>query len=293
MLPWVIDHPGSTVDEVCERFGYSRSELFKDLNLVLVCGLPGYGPGELMDAFVDDDEVIVDAADYFSRPVRLTATEALMLLAGGMAVLSAGAAPDALRSAVEKLQRVIAPDAESVTVDIGSEPESAAILRGAITSGSVVTITYTALGSGKTTTRDVEPWAVFSTMGNWYLNGHCRHAQAERVFRLDRIREIAVTSEHFDRPEEPPTPEVRYSPSVEDVTATIRLSPAAAWVADYYPVTVLEEGPNGKLVEFSATDPLVTARLLLRLGATARLETGDEVARATSDLRERIATRYR
>jgi proteasome accessory factor C len=209
-----------------------------------------------------------------------------------MAVLSAGAAPDALRSAVDKLQRVIAPDAESVTVDIGSEPESAIVLRSAVTSGAVVTITYTSLGSGETTTRDVEPWAVFSTMGNWYLNGYCRKAQAERVFRLDRIREIAVTDERFDRPAVPPSPEVRYSPSVEDVTATIRLSPAAAWVADYYPVTVLEDGPEGKLVEFSATDPLVTARLLLRLGSTAQLTTGDEVAAATSDLRERIATRY-
>jgi proteasome accessory factor C len=292
MLPWVIDHPGSTVDEVCERFGYTRSDLFKDLNLVLVCGLPGYGPGELMDAFVDEDEVVVDAADYFSRPVRLTATEALMLLAGGMAVLSSGAAPEALRSAVDKLQRVIAPDAESVTVDIGSEPDSAAVLRGAVTSGSVVTITYTSLGSGETTTRDVEPWAVFSTMGNWYLNGHCRKADAERVFRLDRIRDLTVSDQTFARPETTPEPEVRYSPSVEDVTATIRLSPAAAWVADYYPVTVLEDGPDGKLVEFSATDPMVTARLLLRLGSTAELASGDQVATATLALRTRISARY-
>ena len=292
MLPWVIDHPGSTVDEVCERFGYTRSDLFKDLNLVLVCGLPGYGPGELMDAFVDEDEVVVDAADYFSRPVRLTATEALMLLAGGMAVLSAGAAPEALRSAVDKLQRVIAPDAESVTVDLGSEPDSAAVLRGAVSSGSVVTITYTSLGSGETTTRDVEPWAVFSTMGNWYLSGHCRKADAERVFRLDRIRDLIVTDQAFVRPAATPAPEVRYSPSVEDVTATIRLSPAAAWVADYYPVTVLEDGADGKLVEFSATDPMVTARLLLRLGSTAELASGDQVAAAALDLRARIAARY-
>ena len=88
MLPWVIAHPGAEVTAVCERFGYTRAELVADLNLVFVCGLPGYGPGELMDAFVDEDEVVVDAADYFSRPVRLTAAEALMLLAAGMAVLS-------------------------------------------------------------------------------------------------------------------------------------------------------------------------------------------------------------
>jgi len=41
MLPWVIEHPGTPVDEVCERFGYTRAELAADLDLVFVCGLPG------------------------------------------------------------------------------------------------------------------------------------------------------------------------------------------------------------------------------------------------------------
>ncbi len=292
MLPWVIAHPGSTVDEVCERFGYSRSELLQDLNLVLVCGLPGYGPGELMDAFVDEEEVVVDAADYFSRPVRLTAAEALMLLAAGMAVLSSGSAPPALDSAVAKLQAVIAPDTESVTVDIGSEPEVASVLREAALAGRVVAITYTALGSGETTTRDIEPWAVFSTLGNWYVSGHCRRADAERVFRLDRMRDVVATSDTFDPPDVSPAPEVRYSPSVDDVTARISLTPAAAWVADYYPVSIVSDGPDARVIDFSAADPKVTARLLLRLGRTASLLSGPEVAAATETLRRRITARY-
>jgi len=292
MLPWVIAHPGTTVDEVCERFSYSRSDLFADLNLVLVCGLPGYGPGELMDAFVDEDEVVVDAADYFSQPVRLTAAEALMLLAGGMAVLSSGSGPPALESAVAKLQAVIAPDAESVAVDIGSEPELASLLRKAASDGAVVNITYTALGSGDTTHRDIEPWAVFSTLGNWYVSGHCRRADAERVFRLDRIREATTTAQTFDVPESSPVPEVRYSPSVDDVAARIQLSPTASWVAEYYPVNIVSDGPEARVIDFSATDPMVTARLLLRLGATATLLSGDKVAAATDDLRERILARY-
>jgi len=293
MLPWVIAHPGSSVAEVCKRFGYSRPELLNDLNLVLVCGLPGYGPGELMDAFVDEDEVVVDAADYFNRPVRLTAAEGLMLLAAGMAVLSSDSAPPALASAVAKLQAVIAPDSESVTVDIGSEPEMASMLRSAAVAGRVVTITYTALGSGETTTRAIEPWAVFSTLGNWYVSGHCRRADAERVFRLDRMRDVVETSETFDPPEVSPAPAVHYSPSVDDVTARISLTPAAAWVADYYPVSIVSDGPDTRVIDFSAADPMVTARLLLRLGDTASLVSGPEVATATETLRDRITARYR
>jgi proteasome accessory factor C len=83
MLPWVIANPGATVDEVCERFGYSQKDLIADLDLVFVCGLPGYGPGDLMVAYVEDDEVVVDMADYFARPLRLTPAEGLGLLAAG------------------------------------------------------------------------------------------------------------------------------------------------------------------------------------------------------------------
>ncbi|MDH4309185.1 MAG: WYL domain-containing protein, partial [Acidimicrobiia bacterium] len=43
MLPWVIAHPGASVPDVCDRFGYTRRQLLEDLDLVFVCGLPGYG----------------------------------------------------------------------------------------------------------------------------------------------------------------------------------------------------------------------------------------------------------
>ena len=44
MVPWVIANQGASVAEVCRRFGYTERELIEDLNLVFVCGLPGYGP---------------------------------------------------------------------------------------------------------------------------------------------------------------------------------------------------------------------------------------------------------
>lgn len=292
MLPWVIANPGATVAEVCERFGYSKDELVKDLNLVFVCGLPGYGPGDLMVAYIDDDEVVVDMADYFARPVRLTPAEGLVLLAAGMAIAASGAAPPALHSAVGKLAEVLAPDDEAIVVDIPSEPALVADLRRAALEGRVVEIEYTSIGSGRTTVRGIEPWSVFSTFGNWYVSGLCRLAGGERVFRVDRIRSASATDEHFEVPAEPPPPEVRYSPSVDDVQAVIRLAPSARWVADYYPVEVRRDGDDGLEVVFSAAEPTVPARLLLRLGEQAELVEGAEVARAKDELRSRILARY-
>jgi proteasome accessory factor C len=292
MLPWVLANPGATVEEVCRRFGYQRADLVRDLDIVFVCGLPGYGPGELMDAYVDEDEVVVDAAEYFARPLRLTAGEALMLLASGLAVQASDAGSPALDGAVAKLQRALMPDAGAFEVDLAPEPDVLRLLRDAARDHRVVEITYTALGSGKTTVRRVEPWVVFASLGNWYVSGWCRLAGAERVFRVDRVQSATPIDEHFDPPESLPIPEVRYTPGPEDVTARIRLGPRAAWVADYYPVSVVSEADGARVVDFSAADPAVTARLLVRLGLDAELVAGDEVAAAVAGLRERLARRY-
>lgn len=293
MLPWVIAHPGSTVDEICARFNYTRSELMADLNLVFVCGLPGYGPGDLMVAYIDEDEVVVEMADYFSAPLRLSAPEALSLLAAGLAIMSTGQAPPALERAVAKLTEVVLPDSgEVLTVDL-SEPELVGELRRAAADGEVLSLVYTAIAGGATTTREVEPWAVFSTMGNWYVRAHCRLAGGERVFRVDRIRTLHPTGEAFEPPTETAPPVVAYSPGPDDVRAVIRLGPQARWVTDYYPVDVLDTGEGDSLViGFWAGDPGVAARLLIRLGGDAELLEGDEVATELRELRSRITARY-
>jgi proteasome accessory factor C len=288
MLPYVIANPGVSVDELSDRFGYRRKELIDDLNLVFLTGLPGYGPGDLIDASIEDGEVYVDTADYFSRPLRVTPPEALALLAAGMALTSAGQGPPALESAIAKLSAVVAPQAEGGLVVDLKEPEFVDLLRGGVEPHRVVALTYTALGSGQTTERLVEPWSVFSANGNWYLSAFCRTAGAERVFRVDRIRDAAPTDEAFEPPESVPPPEVRYTPGEEDVRTIIRLGEAAQWVADYYPVEDLGDGR----IRFSSSDPAVAARLLLRLGEDAELVEGPEVAALLSQFRQGIRARY-
>jgi proteasome accessory factor C len=293
MVPWVIAHQGASVSEVCERFGYSERELLEDLNLVFVCGLPGYGPGDLMVAYVENDEVIVDMAEYFSRPLRLTPAEALGLLASGSALVSTSQAPEALERAVGKLAAALGLDAdETVVVDLAGESTLVQLLREGVAQARVIELTYTSLGKGETRQRMVEPWSVFSTLGNWYLSGFCRTAGGERVFRVDRIQDAVLMEETFTPPAEPPPPEVRYTPSEDDVRATIRIGERARWVAEYYPVDVVSASGSEMIIEFSAADPSVAARLLLRLGSDAQLIEGSETQAALEDLRSRILTRY-
>jgi proteasome accessory factor C len=293
MLPWVIAHRGATVAEVCERFGYTRKELLADLDLVFVCGLPGYGPGDLMVAYVEDEEVVVETADYFGVAPRLNPAETLALLAAGLTMVGSGQASDSLVSAVDKLSRsLLPPDEDVLTVDMQVDATLAPLLRTAAAEGRVCRIEYRALSTDEVTTRDIEPWTVFSSLGNTYVAAHCRRAGADRVFRVDRIKEVVPLDETFQPPARLPEPQVRYTPGENDAIAVIDLLPGAEWVVDYYPVEVLSRDEDVIRVKFSAFEPTVAARLLLRLGSTGSLVEGAIVGEALDRLRAQILGKY-
>lgn len=294
LIPYVLERDGATVEEILDRFGYTADQLSKDLNTVFVCGLPGYGPGDLMEAYVIDDEVVIDAADYFKRAPRLTPTEALGLLAAGLTLIGAGQGTPELESAVSKLMASVLPEEDpALTVDVLDPTEHVRDLQEAAASGRVIRIVYRSVGREQETTREIEPWTVFHTMGRWYVTGHCRMVDAERTFRVDRIRSLAATGESFDPPAERPVPGVGYSPSDGDVSAVIDLGPRARWVLEYYPVDVLADDGTTARIRFWAPDPEVAARLLLRLGDTAHWVEGVEVADRLRALGEEMAALHR
>ena len=293
LIPYVLDREVADVNEIMDRFGYTEEQLTKDLNTIFVCGLPGYGPGDLMEAYIDEDDVVIDAADFFSKAPRLTPSEALGLLAAGMTVLGSGEGSPALESAVEKLSKVVMPDADtSLTVDVLDETQNVGVLRDAASDGRVVRMVYRSVGKEETTERDVEPWSVFTTLGRWYLLGHCRLVDGQRTFRVDRIKELTVLDETFDPPERVPEPGVGYAPSKDDVTAVIDLKPGARWVLEYYPVDVVRESSRTTRIRFHSPDAEVPARLLLRLGADARLVEGPEVGERLSRIGNSLLARY-
>lgn len=293
LIPYVLERGSVDVDEVLEKFNYTPAQLSKDLDTVFVCGLPGYGPGDLMEAYISDEEVIVDAADYFSRAPRLTSTEALGLLSSALTVLSMGEEVPALDSAVRKLGRALMPDADAITIDVVDESSNVGRLRKAAAEHRAVAITYRSTSKEVTTERVIEPWVVSHTRGNWYVIGHCRMVGEERTFRIDRIRELVVTEEAFDPPSHQVTPTVGYSPSDGDVSCVIGLRPSANWVVEYYPVEVIDRGPDETLVRFWSSDPELAARLLIRLGDRARLVEGVEVRQRLVDLGTRLVAQYR
>ena len=70
-------------------------------------------------------------------------------------------------------------------------------LQAAITNFQLIHITYVSL-SNQSTTRDIEPFALYSTQGNWLLIAFCRLRKEFRVFRVDHIQKLLPLSKNFE-----------------------------------------------------------------------------------------------
>src|SRR5205823_1150257 len=138
--------------------------------------------------------VWIGMADYFSRPVRLTRSEALALYLRGKALVGAPGLEEApaLASALEKIEHALDPGALgdlAGRVEVGAGVrvgDSLAAVRRSVEAREQVEIEYYSAGRGELTTRRVDPEHLFSEMGNWYVVAWDHLSDAERMFRVDR-----------------------------------------------------------------------------------------------------------
>ncbi len=302
LVPYAIKHPGVSVDELSSKFGVKRSELVEDLNLLFMCGLPGYGPGDLIDVDFDSGFVYVRMADYFAAPLRLTPVEALTLYAGGAAMASMPEMDeaDALRGALAKLGTALGTtDDGAAIVDVRFEADPSdhlKALQDALAGHMRVRLEYFSASSSELTTREVDPWTLYAALGRWYLIGLDHHSGEERMFRVDRIKR----AEMLETPAEVPAdfdPNA-YSGAFRDrpgqPTTTFEISPRAArWFEEYYPVRSATTLPDGwRAIELAYSKPQWAAALILSLGDEVRSVDPVEVATAVKELATQIAERY-
>jgi len=280
VIPWVAGRDGPRLDEVGARFGYKEAELVDDLELLFLCGLHPYTPDVLIDVDIADGRVWIRYADYFSRPLRLTPAEGLALLAAGRTVLAASGGDDdgPLARGLDKLAAAMGVDAtETVEIELGPVAEDLlGTLRAAAAGHRQVEIDYYSFGRDQRARRVIDPYAVFSAGGQWYVSGWCHRVDDERLFRVDRISAATLLDIAFDAPASPPEL-AAYRPEPGDRRVTLELAPSARWVVEQYPVEQVEELDGGRVrVTLAASQPAWLERLLLRLGPAVTVVGGDD-----------------
>ena len=302
LVPYLLAHPGVRIAEVCAVFGVTERQLRADLDLLFVCGLPGHGPGDLIDVSYSGDRILLSNADELARPLRLNADEALALVVAlrTLADVPGVQERDALDRVLAKLESAVAgaaPDGvptDQVVVSMEVEADVLGTVRRALAEHRRLHLTYHVAARDETTERGVDPMRLLLVDGRFYLEAWCRRAEGVRLFRLDRIVGVAL----MDAPAQPP-PDAQprdvadglFQPSPTDTLVSLEVAPAARWVADYYPCQDVTEIANGWLrVRLRTPEAGWVRRLALRLGAAGRaLEPPELAAEVRAEARRALA----
>jgi len=291
LVPYLLARPGVAVAAAAADFGTTEKQLRRDLELLWMCGLPGYGPGDLVDLSFSGDTVTVTEDAGMRRPLRLTTAEATALL---VALRTLGDVPgmvdtDAVRRATAKIEHAVGDAGRaSMAVEFTAQEEATTTaVRASLEAGRALCIVYYTAGRDVVTRRTIDPMRLLLVEGRGYLEAWCRRAGAVRLFRLDRVEHVEVLDEPAAPPPDSEPTDLTgglFRPSAEHRSAVLLLEPAARWVAEYYPVDEVVDAGEGRVrVVLRYADPAWLVRLVLGLGGDARVleppEVADTVAR--------------
>ena len=279
MLPWLMERESTPVAEVAARFQLTARDVVADLERVAMCGLPPYGPGDLIDLYIEDGVIHIGQRQFLTRPLRLSAPEGFALLVAGRAALQlpGGELAESLRSALDKLAAALGDG--SIEVDIVAPPLTERITAAA-EAGTALSLTYWSVSTEQRTERVVHPHHVFADRGHWYVLAFDVTRDDDRTFRIDRIERAEATGDTFVTSPTAVT-EADWFVDAEDLPrARLRLEGTARWVAERYPVESIElavaagDGAGGNaavdgdvvIVTMAVTSERWLERVLLRAG---------------------------
>ncbi|MBV9845101.1 MAG: YafY family transcriptional regulator [Kutzneria sp.] len=281
LVPYLIARPGIRVDQAAADFGVPPKQLRKDLELLWMCGLPGYGPGDLIDLSFEGETVTVTFDAGMSRPLRLTGAEATALVVAlrALAETPGVADTDAVRRALAKIEAA-AGEAQPAGVVVGLaawEGERTAKVRATVTEAArqrrAIRIRYYTASRDESSSRTVDPMRLLLVEGRGYLEGWCRQAQGVRLFRLDRIDAVETLDETAAPPPCAEPTDVSaglFRPAADHEAAVLLLEPDGRWIAEYYAVDEVTELAGGRCrVVMRYTDPAWMVRLVLGAGGQA------------------------
>jgi len=277
MVPYFQANPRVSYTEAAADLGVTRKQLQADINQLWMCGLPGYGPGDLIDFEFDEDTIKVTFTAGMDKPLRLNSSEASGLLVAlrALADIPGVVDPAAALSALAKIEAAAGTrpgDAAPADVLVApAESGAAAAVRDALRRARAVSLEYYSASRDALSARIVDPIRVVLVGDHSYLEGWCRDAEGVRLFRFDRIVDARV----LDEPAAPPKPAVQAPPptALFDAdpslpAATLRVSPRAAWMLEYFPMRAINELPDGSCeatMTYAAEDWM--ARQVLGFGA--------------------------
>ena len=191
-----------TVSELAEKFGVTNRTIYRDIKALEKAGVP---------ILAEEGKGYSIMEGYKIPPVMFTESEANALITAEQLVLKnkdASFVKEYLE-AISKIKSVLRNNTKDkvnllsnrIVVRQNSEniktSNLLSTLQLTLTNFNLTEINYST-ETEQTTTRIIEPFAIYSTQDNWLLIAFCRLRKEFRAFRLDRIKKLNILNEKFE-----------------------------------------------------------------------------------------------
>ena len=195
LIPYILENPGVSITKLAKQFSVTEKQIESDLQLVFMCGLPGYTPYELIDLIFEDGIVSIIDPQVLDKPRRFTKSE-LVVIALGLQLLGELSSSDSTRlSKIKLLSNKITELGGSNSVIFApssSKSPFVEVISKAITNKKSLTMQYQSLVKDEVSIRTIFPHNLYFMNGNLYLSAMDLAAKADRVFKVELIKTCEV-----------------------------------------------------------------------------------------------------
>jgi proteasome accessory factor C len=197
LIPFIVENPACSIRSLAEKFSVSEDQIEKDLQLIFLCGLPGYTPYELIDIVLDNGIVTVIEPQVLDKPRKFSKSEMVVIVLG-LRILSELYPADSIQ--MLKLEKLIAKISALVPTYVskqtGKSLNSSLLkdLNRAINQSLSLDIEYSSVSKDEITKRNILPVELYLLNGAMYLRAVDIAQSSQRVFRADSIRILSIGS---------------------------------------------------------------------------------------------------
>ena len=195
LIPYVLENPGVSIAELSARFSVTQAQIESDLQLVFMCGLPGYTPYELIDVAFEDGVVSVIDPQVLDKPRKFSSNE-IVVIALGLKILidinqTNSTALTKLKQLSEKIAKLGSNKSILMAGDVSAFPFFEIISK-SISEQRILDLQYHSLIKDQITQRLVLPEKLYFLNGSLYLSALDIDIDSDRVFKVDLIKECKV-----------------------------------------------------------------------------------------------------
>ncbi len=246
ILYYLIDKRQTTAKELAEHFEVSQRTIYRDLDKLLVAGIPvtmiqGKGGGIYLDENFAFDKTILDTQDQQQILWALKSLSSLHI--------------EEYQNLLKRMQIIFQQESQDwLEVDFTSWHQDQEmnhrfdLLKKFIFKHQVMTFDYMN-GQGQKSFREVYPVKIFFKGNSWYLQAYEKKKESYRTYKLSRMSFIKGKDEYFDKNQLPKQTPIAYQEETQDIDVILKFQKSlGSFVYDEFSYQDIQEMDDGYFV---------------------------------------------